>query len=131
MPDIRRVLYLDGFGDNRLENLQLLSSKEDVLNLYDRYFKLEDPIDLCLDARSLTVRGLSSLLKFIEEYQGSITLVASEPVPAPVLSRFIEIQKFPVIKESHFLELFITKTPVNQQNRLRQLFDLKTVENSI
>jgi hypothetical protein len=122
---MKRILYLDSFGKEAIPNLQFIPDITAIRALYERYFYLENPEDLALDCRGLSVKALSVLLKFIEEYPASITLVASDPVPKPVLSRFIEIKKYPLIKESDLRFSYISRCSRSLQPKLCELFGIK------
>jgi hypothetical protein len=90
---LKRLLYLDGF-DEAIQDLQVLTSLESVASLYNLYFSLKMPIDLALDGRLLSDVALSKLLKFIEEYKGSIVLVLNDRggVVDTLMSRFNDVR---------------------------------------
>lgn len=94
-----RTLYIDGIGGVKLLGVIDVNSIS-VARGIQSYMDLENPIDLVLDLRSLTLRGITSLLKFMEEYRGNLTCIVRDPVPPAVLSRFSNIIKNPIIDKS-------------------------------
>lgn len=123
----RRVLFIDSFKGFELQNLITLSSIAEVHSLVERYSFLETPEVISLDLRVLNLKAVTSLLKFIEEYQGDLYVVINDPVPLPVLSRFIEIHKsFTPNKTKSFMNIVIDDCVKsnNLKTKLYNFFDV-------
>lgn len=99
----------------------------DVVRLFERYSSLEAPPELTLDCRFLSSNGFNSILKFVEEYMGDITMVAYEPVLSTVLSRFTEIKKdFKIPESGSILEFKFRTVSGLLRNKLFAFFDLES-----
>lgn len=106
-----RVLFINSFSGYSLPNYQQISSLDQLHNILERYGSLEVPIDLTLDVRGLSNKVLSSFLVFLESYSGKVILVVCDPVLPTILSRFIEVYKFPEIdKQFTYNNYFLKNT---------------------
>lgn len=95
---LHRTLILDSV-EVQLDEPVIISSSDELNELTSNNLFLESPPDLTLDIRSLPVMYVNSLLKFIEEYKGNLTIIAEDkPINKAILSRFIEVIKVPNIK---------------------------------
>lgn len=97
--------------------------------------------DISIDARQLSSNNYTSLLKFVEEYRGHLSLVLNEPVPTPILSRSLEVYKIPkyneLQKDVRYVKAFKsnygltnnTKTKILDTLGIRVEVDLSTLDN--
>jgi hypothetical protein len=86
-------------GYKQIEGLTLLKNINDVRNYVDNYAKSTIREDAIGDVSGLCIEAQSTLLKFIEETETSITVYASRDNVSPVLmSRFDKIEKTDDIK---------------------------------
>ena len=97
---MKRILFLDEIRQ-RLEDPIIVESTDILNDIIERNMDLEDPPDLTLDIRNLSRNALTSLLKFIEEYKSTIIVIANDsPISKPILSRFSEVIKNPIVDEN-------------------------------
>lgn len=119
---MHRILYLEGIPDGKVfKNVRLLNSKESVFSLYETEFNKIAPPEITLDCRELKRSQYSTLLKFIEEYKGSINLIAKEPIPVPILSRFSDYRKYFVPKQGYLIESKIKRVPQSIKQKVMQI----------
>ena len=125
MLSANRIIYIDFIPKGLVENqiIQVLNSKE-VSNLYERYFNLTAHPDLVLNSRRCYLFIYNQLLKFLEDYKGGVTLLATDPVPLPVLSRFIEVKKDFTHNKSHFFNVRLRAASPALRPKLEQLFGI-------
>jgi hypothetical protein len=122
---LKRVLYLDSLPEKRFSGKFFsIVNQDDIDRLYGGFFSLKEPPFLCLDCRNLSLRGYSRLLKFVEEYRGDLIMIATDPVPPPILSRFTEVVKKFVPQKSSFLELKLRNLPEGLKRRMYGLFGI-------
>ena len=117
-----RKLYIDSTGKDVLENIIFIDSIEKIQELKYSYSDLEYPVDLVLDLRNLNLKGMTALLKFIENYEGTLTAIVKDPVPPALQSRFIDIVKYPLIDTTFNLEdILLSKLPNKQKQKFNEL----------
>lgn len=118
-----RVLYIDGIPEGiRLPSLRTVSTREDVAELYEDVFRRQDPPDLVLDCRSLRTVTFNAMLKFLEEYRAAVTLIAMDPVPPPVVSRFAVVEKKFTPIGGSLTEIRLRQLPFSIKAKVYQLF---------
>lgn len=121
-----RRIYIDRPVENTpLKGVFSLSSKEEIQNLYGEKLSRMDAPPLVMDCRELNEREFTMLLKFIEEYRGDITIIARDPVPQPILSRFTEIFKNPEVVGGSLLNKRLSRTPFSLRDRVEKMFGIK------
>jgi len=101
-----RTLYLDGLPEGvKFKKIIRVGGKDQIDSLYeDNFFRLRAP-ELTLDCRGLPTNSFNQLLKFIEEYSAPIVMLANDPVPSPILSRFSNVIKLYKPKSGSLLAL--------------------------
>lgn len=130
MMPVKRVLYLDGIpSGEKLVNVVIVQDKEGIDSLYSGYFCLLEPPHLTLDCRQLHEHSFNTLLKFFEEYKGSLVLIARDPVPVPVLSRFTVVKKIFKPKEGILMEIRLRNLPHSIRAKVYGLFGIVQDEN--
>lgn len=120
-----RTLHLDEAPQGLTGRLIILSTKEDIDELYQTVFLLKEPPAISLDLRTLNSRFIGSLLKFVEEYRGSLSVLARDPVPAPLQSRFTVIKKRFEPSPSEFMEVKLRNLPSGLRTRAYNLFNIR------
>ena len=119
----QRVLHIDGVPAGLPIGEAITITKTWEINtLFERYFFLAEHPNLLLDCRFLFPSMYNQLLKFLEEYKGGITLLAVDPVPEPVLSRFIEIHKQFSPPMDSFISVRLRATSPALKPKLETLF---------
>jgi len=121
---MNRKLYIDSF-DVAIPELKVLNNIQDIHNIISEYSFNSEPVDLNLDVRNLNEKTLTSMLKFIEEYKGSITMVINDPVPLTILSRFIEIKKLSNIKYEDLRIKAYNNLGRNLKTKVFSFFDIE------
>lgn len=131
---MKRELVLDNVLE-RFPDVIVLEDTEQIQNLFLDYFHLENLPELVLNIKKLPTVHLSSLLKFVEEYEGDIILIAKDdPIPTPILSRFSIIKKEPEINEKinniEYLNILKNGRYLNKSIKLKilQFLDLDIKE---
>lgn len=119
-----RILYLDGIPQKGLVNIHSISSREDVERLYSETFRLQNSPEVTLDCRTLPQGSFSLLLKFVEEYPGSVIMVANDPVSSPILSRFVERKKIFTPTPGQLVGLRFRKVPNSIRAKVGTLFGI-------
>lgn len=125
---MRRVLYLDGLPPGKKINYRYLGNREAINEIYSELFLLQHPPPITLDCRFLQPRMLTMILKFVEEYKADIFLLAFDPVPEPILSRFSEVIKTPMKRGKDFVEVKLKNVPPSMKERVNVLFGLSSEE---
>lgn len=125
-----RALYIDCVPE-KSENIVTVESANDARGVIERFSELLVPPALVLDCRTLPRRSFNVLLKFIEEYESPITLIARDPVPGTILSRFTEIKKSFDVEAYQFrsvVELHLKFVRGKMKDRLNSLFGIREAE---
>ena len=94
----------------------------DVAQLYERYFVRSFPPPLFLDCRQANTWQYGQLLKFFEEFKGSLTVLAMDPVPPAVISRFVQVKKVVKEPEGDWGMFRLRNTPPSIRNKVYDLF---------
>jgi len=74
-----------------------LNSAAELNQLYVKYLKRTKPPDLILDIRWLNHSLQGRILKFVEEYKGSLVIRAMDPILSTILSRMVKVIKLPYV----------------------------------
>lgn len=81
---MNRSLHIDSAEE--LDDCFVIRNRKEVESFLEKVEGQSRP--LILDLRGSSRSALLSLLKFIEDYEGSITAFVKDPVPLSILSRF-------------------------------------------
>lgn len=111
-----------------MSDVRVLIGRDDIDYLYGSFYCLIDAPNLGLDCRNLSDLSFNLLLKFLEEYRGGVTMLANDPVPAPILSRFSNIQKFFTPRESSIMELRLHSVPNSIREKVGALCGVRLKE---
>jgi len=126
---VQRLLLLDGTQGKQLENVQVIHDIKDIRRLYELYYYLEAPVNLTLDTRGVSSNHLNYLLKFLEEYEGGIALVANDPPPPPILSRFAFKEKeVNIDTELDFREVYFGRISKKLKEKVKELLDITRLD---
>lgn len=120
-----RMLFLDGIPEGqRLPNVVRIASKEDISRLYAEHFVKLHPSPITLDCRSVRRNLFNHLLKFVEEYKAPLTMVADDPVPSPILSRFTRVKKVFTPRGGNLLGLRLFRVPHSMRDKVWQMYGM-------
>jgi len=126
MTDLQRTLYIDspvppkeGYSQYLIETTE--EAREFIANIHGTSF------EIYLDIQGCSSKVFGILLNFFEEYNGPIEVVANDPVPLTVLSRFRTIKVSSMSEEVvDTLESFRWKfQPTSIRTRMNNLFGIK------
>lgn len=124
-----RVLYLDGVPKGEeFRAPRFLENRDQVNDLYEEVYSRQDPPDLCLDCRALRPSIFTMLLKFFEEYRGGLRVLATDPVPVAVLSRFVVVKKEVMVTEGSLVEVRLRGLSPQMKEKIGGLFGLHSRE---
>lgn len=127
MQDTLKVLRIDGlYGVNPKDYVRLVTA-DDILGYIERYSGVQGAV-LRIDARFLSDRLFTRLLKLLEEHTGGIDMLVADPVPATVLSRFSVIKKRGVACAGTLADVRLRVLPNYLKEKIGILFDLKGTE---
>lgn len=126
---ITRILHIDspvpateGFHRFDIKTMDHLREFLEDVSSFD-----EEPLSLNVQGCSAPVFG--GLLKFVEDYNGSIEMMANDPVPPTMISRFARVCVFgKTFPEETMVELIWRYKPVQLVIRLRELFGIPKKE---
>lgn len=126
---MQRTLLIDGIPQGwSLVNPVIVQDRETIEEIYADYYALSEPPALTLDCRSLRTGMFNMLLKFMEEFKGTLTVIANEPIPEPVMSRFSMVHKSYQPREGLLLEMKLREMSPIMREKINALFGLKTEE---
>lgn len=124
-----RVLFLDGVPKGEeFRAPRFVQNREQIEALYEEVYSRQDPPDLCLDCRELRPVVFSMLLKFFEEYRGGLKVLALDPVPSPVLSRFVTVKKEVMVRDGSLVEVRLRGLSSLMREKIGGLFGLTARE---
>lgn len=127
---MKRILYINKTPPTECEVI-IINSSVDIIKLNERFFGIQSGPPLMINminssqADYVIDKLLNQLLKFIEEYPGDIYLACNEPVPAPIVSRFIEYHKEFVPEDRPVISLRMGKVKKSMATRLSQVVGFK------
>lgn len=88
-----------------------------------------DEESLSLNLQKCSTGVFGGLLKFIEDYNGSIEVLANDPVPSTIISRFSRICVFQKTSpEETMVEILWRYKPTHLVNKLCELFGVTKKE---
>ena len=124
-----RTLYLGIPRGVDANTFTVLSDKATLVAYCDRWSGSD--IALRMDCRGIADPSLYQyILRFIEGYEGSIELIAREPVPETILSRFTEVKKAftPPEKGSIWLKV-LGEIPPYMRDKIGSLYGFEYADN--
>lgn len=119
-----KSLYIDGIFGVDLRKCVRITNAAEIAGLYETYLGAEG-VDLWLDCRFLDKKYFTRLLKFFEEFAGSLFVLVTDPVPETVVSRFTDVKKmFKGDVGGSIAGVRLRSLPQYMKDKLSILFDL-------